>query len=88
MQKFLKESDIHFRVTRNPDNKTAVIERFNRMLKERIWWLFYIKIRGVTSMFCEDIVRAYNHTHHSSTRKQPVIVMKENARVARENIAR
>jgi len=36
----------------------------------------------------QDIVRVYNHTRHSSTRMQPAIVTRENARVARENIAR
>jgi len=36
----------------------------------------------------QNIVRAYNHTRHSSTRMQPAIMTKENARVARENIAR
>lgn len=35
----------------------------------------------------QDIVSAYNHTRHSSTRMQPTIVTRENARIARENIA-
>jgi len=30
MQKFLKENDIHFQVTCNPDVKAAIVERFNR----------------------------------------------------------
>ncbi|XP_018370163.1 PREDICTED: uncharacterized protein LOC108765815 [Trachymyrmex cornetzi] len=37
MQKFLKENNIRFRVTRNPDIKAAIVERFNRTLKERMW---------------------------------------------------
>ena len=41
MQKFLKENDIRFRVTRNPDIKAAVVEHFNRTLKERML-LFYV----------------------------------------------
>ena len=50
MQKFLKENDIRFRVTRNPDIKVAVVELFNRTLKERMW-RYFIKIRDVMSMF-------------------------------------
>jgi len=36
-QLFLKNAKIGFRVARNPDVKAAVVERFNRTLKERIW---------------------------------------------------
>jgi len=31
-------------------------------------------------------IRAYNHTRHSSTRMQPAVVTRENARIAHENI--
>jgi len=34
MRKFFKENDIRFRVTRNPDVKAAIVEHFNRTLKE------------------------------------------------------
>jgi len=88
MQKFLKESGIRFRVTRNPDIKAAVVERFNRTLKERMWRYFTHKNTRRYIDVLQDIVRAYNHTRHSSTRMQPAIVTRENARVARENIAR
>jgi len=59
MQKFLKESDIRFRVTRNPDIKAAV-ERFNKTLKERMWRYFTHKNTR------QDIVRAYNHMRHQN----------------------
>jgi len=36
MQKFLKENDICFRITRNLDIKAAIVERFNRTLKENV----------------------------------------------------
>ena len=36
----------------------------------------------------QDIVRAYNHTRHSSTRMQPAVVTRGNVRIARENISR
>ena len=88
MQKFLKENDIRFQVTRNPDIKAAVIERFNRTLKERMWRYFTHKNTRRYVDVLQDVVRAYNHTRHTSTRMQPAVVTRENARIARENISR
>lgn len=88
MQKFLKENDIRFRVARNPDVKAAVVERFNRTLKERMWRYFTHKNTRRYVDVLQNIVSAYNHTRHSSTKMQPAIVTRENARTARENIAR
>jgi transposase InsO family protein len=88
LQKFLEENDIRFRVTRNPDIKAAVVERFNRTLKERMWRYFTHKNTRRYIDVLQDIVHAYNHTRHSSTRMQPTVVTRENARIARENITR
>lgn len=87
-QHFLKENDIRFRVARNPDVKAAVVERFNRTLKERMWRYFTHKNTRRYVDVLQDIVRAYNHTRHSATRMQPASVTRENARIARENISR
>jgi len=87
MQKFLKESHIRFRVTRNPDIKAAVVKRFNKTLKEQMWRYFTHKNTRHYIDVLQDIVRSYNHMRHSSTRMQPAIVTRENARSARENIA-
>ncbi|XP_039305166.1 uncharacterized protein LOC120357759 [Solenopsis invicta] len=87
-QKFLEENDIRFRVTRNPDIKAAVVERFNRTLKERMWRYFTHKNTRRYIDVLQDIVRAYNHTRHSVTKMQPAVVTRENARIARENITR
>lgn len=88
LQTFLKENDIRFRVVRNPDVKVAIVERFNRTLKERMWRYFTHKNTRRYFDVLQDIVRAYNHTRHSSTRMQPATVTRENARIARENITR
>ncbi|XP_071575681.1 uncharacterized protein [Temnothorax nylanderi] len=88
LQKFLEENDIRFRVARNPDIKAAVVERFNRILKERMWRYFTHKNTRRYVDVLQDIVSAYNHTRHSSIRMQPAVVTRENARVARENIVR
>lgn len=88
VQKFLKEKDIRFRVARNPDVKAAVIERFNRTLKERMWRYFTHKNTRRYITVLQDIVHAYNHTRHSTIKMQPAVVTRENARIARENTNR
>ncbi|XP_067217348.1 uncharacterized protein [Linepithema humile] len=88
LQKLLEENDIRFRVARNPDVKAAIVERFNRTLKERMWRYFTHKNTRRYIDVLQNIVNAYNHTRHSSTRMQPYVVMRENARIARENITR
>ncbi|XP_011858854.1 PREDICTED: uncharacterized protein LOC105556376 [Vollenhovia emeryi] len=88
LQRFLEEKGIRFRVARNPDVKAAVVERFNRTLKERMWRYFTHKNTRRYRDVLQAIVSAYNHTRHSSTRMQPAIVTRENARIARENISR
>ncbi|XP_020296313.1 uncharacterized protein LOC109861181 [Pseudomyrmex gracilis] len=85
LQKFLKEKGICFRVARNPDVKAAVIERFNRTLKERMWRYFTHKNMKRYLDVLQDIVHAYNHTPHSSIRMKPADVTVENANIARKN---
>ena len=60
MQKFFKENDIHFRVTRNPE--TAIIERINRTLKQM--WRYFTQKKSTQCHIevLQDIVRAYNHS--------------------------
>ena len=88
MQNFLKQNAIRFRIARNPDVKAAIVERFNRTLKERMWRYFTHKNTRRYIDVLQDIVLASNYTRHSSMRMQPAIVMRENARSARENIIR
>lgn len=88
VQKFLKEKNIRFRVARNPDIKAAIVERFNRTLKERMWRYFTHKNTRRYIDILQDIVHAYNHTRHSSIKMQPAAVTLENARIARENMNR
>lgn len=88
LQKLLEENDIRFRVARNPDVKAAIVERFNRTLKERMWRYFTHKNTRRYIDVLQNIVNAYNHTRHSSTKMQPRVVTRENARIAYENITR
>ena len=63
----------------NSDQKAAVVERFNRTLKNRIWTYFtandtkrYVDVLG-------DIVDAYNHTIHRSIGMHPADVDNDEA---------
>ena len=87
MQQVLKNNSINYRVVRNPDIKAAVIERFNRTLKGRLWRYFthtntyrYIDI-------LQKIVDAYNNSWHSGTKMVPAKVNLYNAAKAYQNLA-
>ncbi len=75
---FLRENNIA-QFASNSDKKAAIVERFNRTLKNRIYAYFtsnntkrYVDILG-------DIVDAYNNTQHRSIRMRPADVDNEAA---------
>jgi len=87
-QLFLKNANIGFRVARNPDVKAAVVERFNRTLKERIWRYFtYTRNKRYINVL-QHIVDAYNRSYHSAIKMAPYDVTLNNARIARANLER
>lgn len=86
LQQFLKSRGIYFRVARSPDVKAAVVERFNRTLKERMWRYFTHKNTRRYTDVLQSIVKAYNDTKHSTTKLQPAAVTLYNAVIARSNI--
>ena len=74
VQKFLRDSDVDFFTTENDDIKAAVVERFNRTLKERLW-RYFTKTNSTRYLDAlPDLVRAYNHTFHRSIGRAPVEV--------------
>ena len=87
-QAFLRKHNIEFRVARNPDIKASIAERFNRTLKERMWRYFtHMRSKQYIDVL-QKLANAYNHACHSGTRMPPANVTLENARLARENLAR
>lgn len=85
-QNYLKKKGIYFRTASNPDVKAAVVERFNRTLKERIWRYFTYKNTHRYLDILQDLVRSYNNTVHSSIRMTPATVTIYNALNVRANI--
>ena len=59
--------------------KCAIVERFNRTLKTRIWRYFTAHNTHKWIDVLSDIVHSYNHRKHRTIGKRPVDVTKENA---------
>lgn len=71
---FFKKHKIHFYTTRNPDTKAAVAERFLKTVKTRLWRYFTYKNTFRYVDIIQALVRAYNHTVHSSIKMAPAKV--------------
>ena len=85
-QKFLKEQNIRFRKTRDPNVKAAIVERFIRTLKSKIWRYFTFANTKRYIDILQDIVRGYNNSIHSSIKMTPASVTLKNAHIAVKNI--
>ena len=78
VQKLLKEAKIEFFTTENEDIKAAVVERFNRTLKERLW-RYFTKTNTLRYLdVLPDVVYAYNHSFHRSIQRAPIEVNTKN----------
>lgn len=78
VQKFFKNKDIHHFTTQNPDVKAAVVERFNRTLKTKMWrYLHYVNTERYIDAL-EDLVNAYNNSYHRTIRMTPNSVNENN----------
>lgn len=75
---FLRERQVHHFAS-NSDQKAAVVERFNRTLKSRIWTYFTANKTTRYVNVLPDIVYSYNHTLHRSIGMQPADVDTEQA---------
>ena len=59
------------------DKKAAVVERFNRTLKTRMWKLFTAKETDKWLDILEDLVNGYNNSLHSSIGMKPIDARKD-----------
>ena len=77
-QNMLKENNIHFFTTQNPETKANLAERFILTLKHKLYKYFtYAKTYKYTDVL-QDLVDSYNNTYHSSIKTKPVLVTQEN----------
>lgn len=86
VQKLLKEQDIHFFVAPSSDVKAAVVERFNRTLKQRMWKYFTARETFKYVDVLQDLVDSYNKMIHSSTSMPPSKVTIDNQDVVFEKL--
>src|SRR6188508_2835892 len=70
-QSYLKANDIAFYTSENDDIKCALVERYNRTLKTRMWRYFTSSnsLRYVDVL--ADLVKSYNDAIHSSIKTAP-----------------
>ena len=81
----LTEYKIKFYTSENDDIKAAIVERFNRTLKTRMYRYFTnSKSYGYVDVL-QYLVHSYNHTYHSSSGMSPASVNVKNDGVIRQN---
>ena len=85
-QWMIKEYDIRFYTSETDDIKAAIVERFNRTLRTRMYRYFiHSKSFRYVDVF-QDLVYSYNHTHHSSIEMEPSMVSPKNEQRIRRKL--
>lgn len=78
-QTFLKDNNVRFFTTFNT-TKASVCERLNRTIKTKMWKYFTSKNTFKYIDVMDGIMKSYNATYHSSIKRAPNEVNKENER--------
>lgn len=74
VKSFFKDCNVTYFETRNDDIKCAMVERFNRTLKERLWLYMTQKNTFRYIDILEEVVKSYNASKHSATGFAPELV--------------
>ena len=85
-QSQLAEYEINFYTSEKDDMKAAIMERFNRTLKTRMYRYFTHSKSSRYVDVLQDLVQSYNHTYHSSIGMAPTSVNFKNERVVRQKL--
>lgn len=78
---FLKKNNIKSYFSQNNDTKCAIVERFQRTLKGRMWRFFSHTRQYSYINILDKIVESINHTYHRTIGCSPSQVTKENEAV-------
>jgi len=65
VQQYLKRQDVNFHTTHNPDIKSAIIERFNRTLKTKMYKYFTKNNTYHYSDVIHKLLTSYNSVHYA-----------------------
>ena len=87
-QSTLKRRGIKFYTSENEDIKAAVVERFNRTLKEKMFRYFTFKNTRRYLNVLDDLLHSYNNTYHRSIGMTPLQVNKVNESILRARLYR
>ncbi|KAJ8030073.1 hypothetical protein HOLleu_29649 [Holothuria leucospilota] len=74
----LKDHGVHLFSTHN-ETKASIVERFNRTLKSRMWKYFTANNTLKYVDILDDLVKAYNRSHHRSIGMAPHDVSPQNS---------
>ncbi|RWS18333.1 hypothetical protein B4U80_06209, partial [Leptotrombidium deliense] len=85
-KRFFRQNHINHYVAENEDIKCAVVERFNRTLKTKLFKYFTANDTFKYVDVLHDFVNAYNNTEHRSIKMKPVGVTIENEENAFRNL--
>ena len=69
-RKLLVENNIHLYWTKN-EEKSSVVERWNRTIKNKMWKYFTKNRTGVYIDVLPEIIEKYNNTYHHSIKCTP-----------------
>ena len=85
-QSMLHRHGIKFYTSENENLKAAVVERFNRTLKTKMFRYFtYANTRRYLDVL-DDLLHSYNNTHHRSIGMAPSEVNADNEDVVRARL--
>jgi len=86
LQSMLRDCNVTFYTSENEDIKAAVVERFNRTIKSKMWRYFtYAHTRRYVDVL-DDLVNSYNNTDHRSIGMKPSEVNSSNEQQVRERL--
>jgi transposase InsO family protein len=85
-QLFLKKNDVKFFTSQNQTIKCAVVERFNRTIKSRIYRYFTAKGTSRWTDVIQQLVDSYNRSTHRSIKMRPIEVNDDNRHLVYNNL--
>jgi hypothetical protein len=85
-QSMLRQNNIKFYTSENDDIKAAVVERFNRTLKSRMWRYFTYKNTRRFLDVLPDLIHSYNNTYHRSIGMKPMDVDRTSEDLVRKRL--
>ena len=66
--------------------KAAMVERFNRTLKTKLWRYFTMSLKEKWTDVLQDVVKSYNESVHRTLGRRPIDVTQENVGEIREMV--